>query len=133
VVPVLEMKAEGNELTVEYIIILHDDVIERLGGVKGVLNLGTIDHLIYLLGRKNDVVKKAALALNHIITNHPFFDGNKRTGHLIADILLREEGLHIHTDKEKMTRALLRIAKYECTMEDIEKWLRKIVRQSHIG
>jgi len=45
---------------------------------------------------------------------------------LIADILLREEGLHIHTDEEKMTHALLRIAKYECTVEDIEEWLRKL-------
>lgn len=79
------------------------------------------------------MIKKAALALKQIITNHPFFDGNKRTGHLIADILLREEGLHIHTDKEKMTRALLRIAKYECSEDDIEKWLRRIVRPSHMG
>ena len=46
------MKKDGNELTVEYIIILHDDVIERLGGVKGVLNQGTIDHLIYCVGVK---------------------------------------------------------------------------------
>ena len=121
-----------NELTVDYIIILHDDVIERLGGTKGVLNHGTIDHLIYLLETKNDVFKKAALALNQIIVNHPFFDGNKRTGHLIADIVLREEGLHIHTDEEKMTRALLKIANYECTVEDIEEWLRRIVRPSQM-
>jgi hypothetical protein len=32
-----------------------------------------------------------------------------------------------------MTRALLRIAKYECTVEDIEKWLRRIVHPSQMG
>lgn len=120
-------------LTTEYIIILHDDLIERFGGTKGVLNKGTIDHLIYLLNRKGDVVKKAALALELITAKHAFFDGNKRTGHLIADILLREGGYHIHAEEEKILTALLKIANYECTVEEIEKWLRRNVRPLHMG
>jgi len=79
----------GNKLTAQNIIDIHDDIIEIYGGTKGVLNQGTIDHLIYLLERKNDVFKKAALALKHIIVNHPFFDGNKRTAFEVTDILLR--------------------------------------------
>ena len=126
---------DGNELTAEYIIILHDDVIEKLGGERGVRDKSTIDYLIHLLNnRKCDVVKMAALALDLITgRGHPFWDGNKRTGHLIADILLREEGLHIHTEEEKMTRALLKIANYECTIEEIEEWLRRIVRPLQMG
>jgi death-on-curing family protein len=126
---------DGNELTAEYIIILHDDVIEKLGGEKGVRDRSTIDYLIQLINsRKYDVVKMAALALDLITgRGHPFWDGNKRTGHLIADILLRKEGLHIHTEKEKMTRALLKIANYECTVEEIEEWLRRIVRPLQMG
>jgi death-on-curing protein len=126
---------DGNELTAEYIIILHDDVIEKLGGERGVRDKSTIDYLIHLLNnRKCDVVKMAALALDLITgRGHPFWDGNKRTGHLIADILLRKEGLHIHTEEEKMTRALIKIANYECTVEEIEEWLRRFVRPLQMG
>jgi len=121
-------------LTTEYIIILHDDTIERFGGQKGVLNVGTIDHLIYLLdNRKYDVVKKAAVALDMITAKHAFFDGNKRTGHLIANILLEKEGIKINIDNDKMLNALLKIANYECTVEEIATWLRKNIIPSHIG
>ncbi|GFO98063.1 death-on-curing family protein [groundwater metagenome] len=122
-----------SRLTTEHIIILHDDAIERLGGIKSVLDMGTIEYLVYLLGRKKDVIKKAALALDLITAKHAFHDGNKRTGHLIADILLREEGYHIHAENEKILNALVKIANYECTVEEIEEWLKRKVRPLHLG
>lgn len=123
----------GNKLTAQNIIDIHDDIIEIYGGTKGVLNQGTIDHLIYLLERKNDVFKKAALALAHIIVNHPFFDGNKRTAFEVTDILLRNEGYYIYAKDEEIQNLLLKIAKYECTAEKIEKWLIKTTRVLHPG
>jgi death-on-curing protein len=123
----------GHKLTAQNIIDIHDDIIEIYGGAKGVLNQGTIDHLIYLLERKNDVFKKAALSLKHIIVNHPFFDGNKRTAFEVTDILLRNEGYYIYVEEEKIQNLLLKIAKYECTAEKIEKWLIKATRALHPG
>lgn len=32
---------------------------------------------------------------------HPFFDGNKRTGFTLADVILRSYGLEIHTGKKR--------------------------------
>lgn len=121
------------KLTTEYILLLHDDLIEKFGGTKGVLNKGTIDYLIYLLDKKSDAVKKAALALELITAKHAFFDGNKRTGHLVADIILRAEGYHIHAEEEKILNALLKIASYECNVEEIERWLRRNIRPLHLG
>jgi death-on-curing protein len=129
----LRTPMEEHELTTEYILILHDDIIDMHGGIKGVLNQGTIEHLVYLLGRKKDVFKNAALALEKIIAGHPFMDGNKRTAFEVADIILRTEMYHIHADQEEIINILLRIAKYECTAVKIEKWLRKVARPSHLG
>jgi death-on-curing protein len=97
--------------------------MERYGGEIGILNEGCIDYLIYLL--ENDVFKKASLALVRIITNHPFFDGQKRTAFQVADILLRHEDFHIHATNEEILPVLLKIAKYECPEEKIEKWLKR--------
>jgi death-on-curing protein len=120
-------------LTVQNIIDIHNDIIEIYGGTKGLLNKGTIEYLVYLLNEKSDVFKKATLVLEHIIINHPFVDGNKRTAFEVTDILLRGEGYHIHADEEEIQNALLKIAKYECTSKQIEEWLRKIIRPLHLG
>lgn len=64
---------------------------------------------------------------------HPFMDGNKRTAFEVTDILLRGNGYHIHAAEGEILHALLKIAKYECTVEEIEKWLRKKVRSLELG
>ncbi|MBU4220174.1 MAG: type II toxin-antitoxin system death-on-curing family toxin [Euryarchaeota archaeon] len=122
-----------NEFTTQNITEIHNDIIERYGGTKGILNQGTIDYLVYLLNTKRDVFKKAALVMEQIIIGHPFMDGNKRTAFEVTDILLRGNGYHIHAAEEEILHALLKIAKYECTVEEIEKWLRKKVLSLELG
>lgn len=116
-------------LTTEKIIEIHNEIIERYGGTKGILNSGTIDFLVYRLDKETDVFKRAALTMEIIIKDHPFVDGQKRTGFQIADLLLREEGYHIHTSKEEVLRALLKMAKYKCTAGKIEEWLKRKTRK----
>lgn len=122
-----------SELTVQQITELHDNIIERTGGTKGVLNIGTIDHLIYRLSREKDAFRKASIALEQIITNHPFFDGNKRTGFQVADLILRENGYYIATSKQEILHALLKIAKYQCNIKNIEQWIKRKAGKSHFG
>jgi len=122
-----------NEFTTQNITEIHNDIIERYGGTKWILNQGTIDYLVYLLNTKRDVFKKAALVMEQIIIGHPFMDGNKRTAFEVTDILLRGNGYHIHAAEEEILHALLKIAKYECTVEEIEKWLRKKVLSLELG
>lgn len=124
---------DTGRLTVQNIIDIHDEIIERLGGTKGILDQGTINYLVYQLNKKKDVFKRAALALERIIIGHPFVDGNKRTGFEVADILLREDGYHIHASEEEILNALLKIAEYKCSGSEIEKWLRKKARPLHLG
>jgi len=81
--------------------------------------------LVFELDKGADNFEKAAIVLNGIITRHPFMDGHKRTAFQVADIILRDEGYHIHTDKIQIEKFLLKIAKYECEIDDINKWLKK--------
>lgn len=116
-------------ITTEKIIEIHKYVITKFGGIDGILNLGTIDFLVFQLGSKTNEFEKAALVLNQIITNHPFFDGHKRTAFQVADIILRDAGYHIHTDKKEIEVFLLKIASYDCSISAIEKWLKKKCRR----
>ena len=120
-----------SELTAQKIIEIHNEVIDKYGGTIGILNIGSIEYLIYLLKKENDVYISASLALHNIIASHPFMDGNKRTGFQVADLLLRQEGIHIHANDEKVLHALVKIAEYKCSVEKIEKWLREKVRPLH--
>lgn len=107
---------------------IHSLVIKHFGGTDGVLYSGTIDHLVYKINRKNNVFDKASLILFYIITGHPFHDGNKRTAFQLADLLLRDEKYHIHSNNEKTVQFLLSIAEYKCCFEKINLWLRKNTR-----
>ncbi len=94
-------------------------------------NEGSVEYLIYPLEKDNDKFKKAALVLFRIITNHPFMDGNKRTAFEVADLLLRHEGLHIHSRDDEIINILIEIAKYKCPEERIIRWLKRNTRQLH--
>ncbi len=120
-----------SELTAQKIIEIHNEVIDKYGGTTGILNIGTVEYLVYLLKKENDVFVKASLALHNIITSHPFMDGNKRTGFQIADLLLRQKRIHIHANDEEILHSLVKIAEYKCSIEKIEKWLKETVRTLH--
>jgi hypothetical protein len=48
-------------ITTEKIVEIHDYIIEKLGGVGGILNSGTIDFLVFELDKGADNFEKAAI------------------------------------------------------------------------
>jgi len=39
---------------------------------------------------------------------------------------------HIHANDVEILKALIKIAEYKCSVEDIEKWLREKIRPLHM-
>ena len=78
-------------LELHEILEIHRDQIERYGGDPGVRDLELLKSAVampmagvrekYLHG---DLFEMAAAYLYHIVQNHPFVDGNKRTGLVAA-------------------------------------------------
>ncbi len=102
---------------------IHDEIIADSGGTPGVLNIGSLDHIVFKSNRKNNVIMAAAVLLHGIITMHPFYDGNKRTGFVVADLLLRRHGYIIKADEEEIIDLLLRVASYTLYIKEIEAWI----------
>ena len=74
-------------LDIERIRQTHVNLIEHYGGAEGVRDVGLLQSAIAMpqasFGGEflhKDLFEIAAAYLYHIVQNHPFVDGNKRTG-----------------------------------------------------
>jgi death-on-curing protein len=78
-------------LTLEEVLELHAELIDRYGGSAGVRDMGLLQSAlaspqagmggVYFHA---GLFEMAAAYLFHIVKNHPFVDGNKRTGAVAA-------------------------------------------------
>lgn len=101
-------------LTVEVVIAVHQRQLERYGGGAGLRDRGLLESAVAQpqasfggLYVHDGLFAMAAAYLFHIVSNHPFVDGNKRTGLLAAQVFL-------HLNRVVLTRES--DALYELTM-----------------
>ncbi len=104
-------------LTIEDVLYIHQDQIERYGGEHGVRDQHLLESAIaqpraafggqYL---HSDVFEMAAAYLFHVVQNHPFADGNKRTGAVAALVFLDWNHVRVRTDEEGLVDITLRVA-----------------------
>lgn len=80
-------------ITYQYVIEVHDSLIDEYGGRKGILNEGLLRSALAMPKACFDgkdlhrtIFDKTAAYLFHLIQNHPFVDGNKRTASMTAMI-----------------------------------------------
>ncbi len=78
-------------ITFEYVLQVHDELVREYGGLHGVLNAGLLQSALAMPKAQFDgrelhrtIFDKTAAYLFHIIKNHPFVDGNKRTASMVA-------------------------------------------------
>jgi death-on-curing protein len=82
-------------LTLIEVLELHRRVIEQSGGAFGIRDIGLLESAIaqprMTFGGEDlypSLLEKAAALGFSIIMNHPFVDGNKRTGHAAIETFL---------------------------------------------
>lgn len=76
-----------------------------------------------------DIVRLAALHTEAIVRNHPFVDGNKRTGFVIGVLFLELHGLVFTAPQELATVAVLDLAAGRTGLDGYERFLRDHVRR----
>jgi len=59
------------------------------------------------------------------VTNHPFIDGNKRTGYVLARLLLLKSGLDIEATQEDKYNMVIAVSKGVWKFEHIRSWMTK--------
>ncbi len=91
------MAAEGKavrHLTVAEVLRLHDLLLDRFGGRKGVRDAGSLAAALYRpgSGHYGDPAEMAAALLESLLLHRPFRDGNRRTAFFATDVFLRLNG-----------------------------------------
>lgn len=105
-------------LTLEEVLEIHRDEIERHGGTLGVRENGLLESAVatpqsgfgghYLHG---DLYEMAAAYLFHLVQNHPFLDGNKRVGAATALVFLTMNGVETKMTNQVLVDMVLAVAK----------------------
>jgi death-on-curing protein len=67
----------------------------------------------------------AASYAHGLVKNHPFLDGNKRTGFVVAVLMLELNGYHFHSQEADAALRTLALAAGEMTESAYAAWLKK--------
>lgn len=116
-------------LTRDECLALHDMMLSHYGGMAGLRD----DHLLEsALARprqlfaygKADPAKLAAAYAAGIVKNHPFLDGNKRTGFMMAAGFLERNGFTLLATEVDAVLKTLALAAGDMTQAGYATWLK---------
>ena len=119
-------------LDLDHVIRLHRSLLEHYGGIDGTRDMGLLQSAIaqaqatfdgqYL---HSDLFEMAAAYLFHIVQNHPFLDGNKRTGAAAAIVFLAMNDIEINNDEDGLVELTLAVATGQSRKGEIAEFFRK--------
>lgn len=116
-----------DDLTVEQIIAIHDSIMVKDGGDARLLSEPNLHQFIFRANLIDNICCRAALALFFLSAYPAFRDGNKRTAHALASLILGQERYHLSPDDDRVAGLLAGVASYTVELDDIEHWLRSHV------
>jgi death-on-curing protein len=104
-------------LNLAEVIEIHHDQIHRYGGKGGIRDITLLQSALAIPSASyggdylhHDLCEMAAAYLFHIIRNHPFIDGNKRTGTVAALVFLEVNEVKVEIDEKALEELVLDVA-----------------------
>ena len=113
----------------EVVLMAHEQSLAEFGGAAGIRDEGLLDSA---LGKPQNLLAYGKpslfdLAANYgfgLVKNHPFIDGNKRTGFVVAVIFLQFNGWRLEAGEVDATLRTLALAAGEMTEAAYAAWLK---------
>lgn len=109
---------------------IHDLQLSEHGGAEGVRDIGLLDSALASPRQlqaygQPDLCDLAAAYTTRIVRNHPFVDGNKRTGFVVGVLFLELNGMEFRAQEAEATRAVLDLAAGKLDERQFSEWLRR--------
>lgn len=105
-------------ITLEDVLEIHARMIALTGGSSGLRDRHRLESSLMLPQQTFDkvelyptVIEKAAILGYSIISNHPFVDGNKRTGQHVMEVFLNLNGYKLNSTIDEDEAAILSCGK----------------------
>ena len=117
----------SDHLTVAEVLAIHEDQIERYGGLQGVRDLGLLEAALYRpqTGYYTDLIEEAAALWESLAQNHPFIDGNKRTAFAVTYTFLAINGVRLAAAADETYIFIADLYRTnEFTFDKLVEWLR---------
>lgn len=112
------------------VLLLHKNLIKKFGWSLGVRDENLLDSSLkapFQTFDDNDLfptlISKAARLGYGIISNHPFVDGNKRTGTHLMLLFLAINGVDLSYNDEDLINIIMKVATGDLKDKDLEFWI----------
>jgi death-on-curing protein len=113
------------------VLAIHDRLLALHGGATGVRDRDLLESALvrprqhHSYAKTSDVIEMAALYTAGIVRNHPFVDGNKRTGFVIGVLFLELHGFDFTASEADATQAVMAPAAGTLDEAAFTAWLRE--------
>lgn len=119
-------------LSPEQVLFIHARLIAETGGNHGVLDLARLESAIsrpqaIFEGQElyPDIFLKAFALLDSLVNNHPFVDGNKRTGISASALFLQANGWRLTARNDELVEFTLQVAVSHPGLPILAEWFRQ--------
>jgi len=117
-------------LSLTEVLLVHARLIQQTGGAEGVRDLALLESAVArpkaTFGGEDlypDLWEKTAALMESLLQNHPFVDGNKRTGLAVAGIVLERNGYGLTADNDQVFEFAMSVARGDVRHREITRWL----------
>jgi death on curing protein len=118
-------------LAIDRVIAIHQRQIAEHGGSDGIRDIGLLESAlarplnIHSYEPEAEFARLAAAYASGIIKNHPFIDGNKRTGYVVMETFIIRNGFRLTATPADKYTTFLALASGDLTEPDLAAWLRE--------
>lgn len=123
-------------MDLEQVLVIHQILIKEFGGSEGVRDphglKSAIARPFQTFGGNAlypTAVEKSAAVIESIVTNHPFVDGNKRTGYVLMRLILMEEDIDIEATQDEKYAFVIKIASGKMNFDSIREWIQNHLKK----
>lgn len=117
-------------IDIEFVLRIHKTLIRLFGGDSGIRDIGLLDAALKRPFQTFDdtdlyetIIDKSTALIQSLINNHPFIDGNKRTGYFILRWYLINNNFDFKANKDSIYEFIIQIASGNYDFEKIKVWL----------
>jgi death-on-curing protein len=111
---------------------IHDLLIDEFGGTRGIRDRSLLDSALNRPFQTFDgellyptLIDQSAAIIESIVKNHPFNDGNKRTGYTLMRLHLLNNGIDINASEDDKYDFVISIASGRINFDQIKQWIEK--------
>lgn len=119
-------------LSLEQILLIHENQIDRYGGNHSLRDIALLESAVYRsqatfggVDLYPSIFEKAGALVHSLLLNHPFVDGNKRTAVASVLVFLELNNYSFSISQKELVATALSIENKKWNIQKISLWLQK--------